>query len=81
MPQALRSVVAPLGGLLVALVKNSSIASLIGVAELAYESEILIQDTARAIPILLGTCVAYLLITVPSGIATEALDRRLAIQR
>ena len=60
LPQALRTVVAPLGGLFVALVKNSSIASVIAVEELAYNTEILINDTARSIPIFLGACVAYL---------------------
>jgi glutamate transport system permease protein len=81
LPQALRTVVAPLGGLFVALVKNSSIASVIAVEELAYNTEILINDTARSIPIFLGACVAYLLITVPSGVLIEALDRRVAIRR
>ena len=81
LPQAMRSVVAPLGGLFVALVKNSSIASLIAVKDLAYQQDILIQETARAIPILLGISVAYLIITIPSGVLIEALDRRLAIQR
>ncbi|MDQ2650690.1 MAG: amino acid ABC transporter permease [Actinomycetota bacterium] len=81
LPQAFRTVVAPLGGLWVALVKNSSIASVIAVKDLAYISDILTQETARAIPIFLGTCIAYLLITIPSGIVIEVLDRRLAIHR
>jgi glutamate transport system permease protein len=81
LPQAFRTVVAPLGGLWVALVKNSSIASVIAVKDLAYISDILTQETARAIPIFLGTCIAYLLITIPSGIVIEVLDRRLAIRR
>jgi glutamate transport system permease protein len=81
LPQALRTVVAPLGGLFVALVKNSSIASVIAVQDLAYNTEILINETARAIPIFLGACVAYLIITIPSGVLIEALDRRVAIRR
>jgi His/Glu/Gln/Arg/opine family amino acid ABC transporter permease subunit len=81
LPQALRTVVAPLGGLFVALVKNSSIASVIAVEDLAYNTEILINDTARAIPVFLGASVAYLLITIPSGVLIELLDRRVAIRR
>lgn len=81
LPQALRTVVAPLGGLWVALVKNSSIASVIAVQDLAYVNDILTQETAQAIPIFLGTCAAYLLVTIPSGIGIDALDRRVAIRR
>lgn len=81
LPQALRTVVAPLGGLFVALVKNSSIASVIAVEDLAYNTEILINDTARPIQIFLGACVVYLMITIPSGVLIEALDRRMAIRR
>ena len=81
LPQALRAVVAPLGGLFIALIKNSSIAAIIAVPDLAYESDLLSQSTARPIPVFLGAAAAYLLLTIPSGIAIEALDRRLAIRR
>jgi glutamate transport system permease protein len=81
LPQALRAVVAPLGGLFIALIKNSSIAAIIAVPDLAYETDLLSQSTARPIPVFLGAAVAYLLLTIPSGIAIEVLDRRLAIRR
>lgn len=81
LPQALRTVVAPLGGIFIALVKNSSIASVIAVADLSYNVDLLAQATARPVPVFLGAAVAYLLITIPSGVAIEALDRRLAIRR
>jgi glutamate transport system permease protein len=81
LPQALRAVVAPLGGLFIALIKNSSIAAIIAVQDLAYETDLLSQSTARPIPVFLGAAVAYLLLTIPSGIAIEVLDRRVAIRR
>ena len=81
LPQALRTVVAPLGGLFVALVKNSSIASIIAVKDLTYLTNQLGNDTARYIPVFLGAAVAYLAITVPSGIAIAWLDRKVAIRR
>jgi glutamate transport system permease protein len=81
LPQALRTVVAPLGGLFVALVKNSSIASIIAVEDLAYLTNQLGNDTAQFIPVFLGAAVAYLAITVPSGVLIEVLDRRVAIRR
>lgn len=81
LPQAVRTVVAPLGGLFIALIKNSSIATLIGVLELTSETDLLGTETARAIPVYLGAAAAYLALTVPSGIAIAAIDRRLAIRR
>jgi glutamate transport system permease protein len=81
LPQALRTVVAPLGGLFVALVKNSSIASIIAVKDLTYLTNQLGNDTARYIPVFLGAAVAYLAITVPSGVFIAWLDRRVAIRR
>lgn len=81
LPQALRAVVAPLGSLFIALTKNSALAALISVQELAGTAEQLISDTARPIPIFVGVAVCYLLLTIPSGFAVSRLERRLAIRR
>jgi glutamate transport system permease protein len=81
LPQALRTVVAPLGGLFIALIKNSSIAALISVKELVFRTDALANDTARVIPIFLGAAVAYLLLSIPSGLVIGALERRVAIRR
>jgi glutamate transport system permease protein len=81
LPQAFRTIVAPLGGLAIALVKNSSIASIIGVGDLTFESNQLGTETARFVPVLLGAALAYLVITVPMGAAIEVLNRRVAIRR
>ncbi len=81
LPQALRTVVAPLGGLFIALIKNSSIASLISVEELVFRTDDLGNDTAQVIPIYLGAAVAYLMLTIPSGFAFGFLERRVAIKR
>lgn len=81
MPQALRTVVAPLGSLFIALIKNSSVAAAISVIELTEVADRLNNETARAIPVFLGAAAAYLLLTLPSGFAVGALERRLAIRR
>jgi glutamate transport system permease protein len=81
LPQAFRTIVAPLGGLAIALIKNSSIASIIAVNDLTFESTQLGTETARFVPVLLGAAVAYLVLTVPSGLVIEALNRRFAIRR
>jgi glutamate transport system permease protein len=81
LPQALRTVIAPLGGLFIALIKNSSIASLIAVEELVFRTGDLANDTAQVIPIYLGAALAYLALTIPSGFVFGGLERRLAIKR
>ena len=81
LPQALRTVVAPLGGIFIALLKNSSLAVVIGVPELTSAAEHVGTETARFIPAFLGAAAAYLALTVPSGFAVSWLERRVAIKR
>ena len=81
LPQALRTVVGPLGGIFIALLKNSSLAVVIGVPELTAAAETVGTQTARFIPAFLGAAAAYLALTVPSGFAVAAIERKVAIKR
>lgn len=81
MPQALRSVIQPLGSLFIALTKNTSIAYTISVTELSKISDGLNTSTARPIPVFLGAAVCYLMLTLPSGAVIGVLERRLAVAR
>lgn len=80
-PQALRTVVAPLGSLFIALTKNSSIAAVISVGELVFRTDRLSDATARPVPIFVGAAVAYLLVTTTAGVLFGGLERRVAIHR
>jgi glutamate transport system permease protein len=81
LPQALRSVVPPLGSLFIALTKNTSVAYAISVTELTGTAAKLATDTARPIPIFLGAAVGYLLITLTASAILGPLERRLAVKR
>jgi glutamate transport system permease protein len=81
LPQAFRTVVAPLGSLFIALTKNSSIASLIAVIELTAVAERLNTATARPVAVFLGAAAGYLVLTLPSGFAVGLIERRVAIKR
>jgi len=81
MPQALRTVVGPLGGIFIALLKNSGVAVAINVPELTSAANQIGTDTARFIPAYLGAAAAYLVLTIPSGFATGWLERKVAIKR
>lgn len=81
MPQALRSVVPPMGNLFIALVKNTSLASVISVAELTFISKRLITDTAEGLLVFFGTALAYLVLTLPAGWIVGRIETRTAIKR
>lgn len=81
LPQAFRTVVAPLGSVFIALIKNSSIASVISVVDLTEVADRLNNETARPVAVFLGAGVAYLLLTLPSGFLVGVLERRVAIKR
>ena len=81
LPQAFRTVVAPLGSLFIALTKNSSIASVISVPEISKLADNLNTDTARPLQVFAGAAVAYLILTLPSGFVVGAIERRLAFKR
>jgi His/Glu/Gln/Arg/opine family amino acid ABC transporter permease subunit len=81
LPQALRAVVAPLGNLLIALVKNTAIAYTISVIELTGTAQRIAVETADFFPVFLGAAAAYLLIAMPLGWAVAAIEHRTALRR
>jgi glutamate transport system permease protein len=81
LPQALRTVVAPLGSLFIALTKNTSIAFTVSVVELTNVVTRLANETGEAIPLFIGVAVAYLLLTLPASAAIGAIERKVAIRR
>lgn len=81
LPQAFRTVAAPLGSVFIALTKNSSLASIISVLELTEVADRLNTATARPVAVFLGAAVGYLILTLPSGWAVGAIERKVAIAR
>ncbi len=81
LPQAFRTVVAPIGNLFIALTKNSSVASVIAVAELTKIADDLATHTAQSVPAFLGSGAAYLALTLPSGLLFGAIERKVAFKR
>ena len=80
-PQALRTVVAPIGNLFIANAKNTSIALTIGVVELTSVSRNLINSTARMWAALLGAAAIYTVSLLASGYVFGVIERRVAIHR
>ena len=82
LPQALRSVVPPLISVLIALAKNTSVASGFAVIELTATGRGLARDyPADVIWMLLGVAAFYLLITVPAGAMAGWVERKVVFSR
>jgi glutamate transport system permease protein len=82
LPQAFRTVIPPLINVVIALIKNSSIAAAFGVIELTATGTRLANANGDAvIAVLAGVAVCYLVLTLPSGWLAGRLERRLAVAR
>jgi len=81
LPQTFRAVIPPLGNIAIALVKNTSLASTIGVTELLFGAEIVESRTFRAEEAFLTATLLYLGLTIPLGLVVNGLERRLLVVR
>ena len=82
LPQAFRTVVPPLGNVLIAMVKNTSIAAGFSVSELSSLLPRLVNaDAGDLTLVLIGVVVGYMVITLPSALAVNRIERRVAILR
>jgi glutamate transport system permease protein len=82
LPQAFRTVIPPLINVVIALIKNSSIAAAFGVVELTATGTRLANANGDAVfAVLVGVAVCYLVLTVPSGWLAGRLERRVAVAR
>lgn len=81
-PQALRGAVAPLGNVLIALTKNSTVAAAASVAESSGLMKTMIEFRSdMVIPIFLTFAVGFVIIVIPMGLLTTWLSRKLAVSR
>jgi len=62
-------------------VKNTSLASTIGVTELLFAAEIVESRTFRAEEAFIAATLLYLSLTIPLGIAVNTLERRMLVAR
>ena len=80
-PQAVRVVVPPMGNIAIALSKNTSQASVLGVAELLTAGELVESRTFRAAEAFAAVALLYLIITIPLAVGVNWLERRFAVAR
>lgn len=81
LPQAFRSVIIPLGSVLIALVKNTTLASAIGVSEAALLMKSLTENTAALLAVGVVFATGFVVLTLPLGLLFGYLGHRWALPR
>ncbi|MDT0446189.1 MULTISPECIES: amino acid ABC transporter permease [unclassified Streptomyces] len=81
LPQAFRSVVAPLANVLIALTKNTTVAAAIGVSEAALLMRDMIEQEAQLVPIATLFAFGFIVLTLPTGLLLGRLSKRVAVKR
>jgi His/Glu/Gln/Arg/opine family amino acid ABC transporter permease subunit len=83
LPQAVRTVISPLGSLTIAMIKNSAIigVSLLAIPDLLKQARIISARTFQTDEAFFWAAVGYLLLTGAVTLAIRDLERRYAIRR
>jgi glutamate transport system permease protein len=81
LPQAFRGAIAPLGSTLVALIKNTTVAALIGVADAASLLRVIVENETGSFEVFGIFAIGFVVLTLPVGLLFTALSRRMAVLR
>jgi len=81
LPQAFRGAIAPLGSTLIALIKNTTVAAVIGTAEAAGLMQEIIENETGSIQVFLIFAIGFVILTLPVGLLFTSMSRRLAVKR
>jgi glutamate transport system permease protein len=81
LPQAFRGAIAPLGSTLIALIKNTTVAAAIGVAEAALLMNEIVENETGTLGVFLIFALGFVILTLPLGVLFTSLSRRLAVKR
>lgn len=81
-PQAVRAAIVPLGNTLIALTKNTTIASVIGVGEASLLMKSTIENHANLLFAVFGIfAIGFMVLTLPMGLGLGKLSERLAVKK
>lgn len=81
LPQAFRGAVAPLGSVLIALVKNTTVAAVIGVGDSAGLLQTITENEGASLLTFFFFAMVFVVLTLPVGVWTTSLSRKLAVKR
>jgi len=78
-PQAVVRMIPPLGNEFIALIKNSSLVSLLTITDLMHEGQKIISTSYRSIEVYLAIALVYFVLTNLTGLALRVAERRLGV--
>jgi glutamate transport system permease protein len=82
LPQAFRGAITPLGNTLIALTKNTTVVSAIGVAEASYVMASMIEFRSDVLLLIfLIFALGFVILTLPMGLLITSMSKRLAVKR
>lgn len=81
LPQALRTMVQPLGSVFIGCALGTSLAAAVGVAEITGQAELVTLKYDQPLPGFAATTVFYVAITLTSGLLAGRIERKLAVNR
>lgn len=81
LPQAFSAVVQPLGSVFITMMKNTSVAAVIGVAEFTFMTNKVAVEEAETFVVFGGAVIAYVLLGVCMGAGINTLEKKVAFQR
>ena len=81
LPQAFRTVVPPLGNVLIALTKNTAVAATVDVTDISNVTELILNDPVDALAARTGAALCYLILALPTGLLLGRVERKTAFAR
>lgn len=81
LPQAIRPMVQPLGSIFIGCALSTSLAAVVGVAELTGQAEFVTLQYDQPLTTFAITTVVYVVITLSSGLVVGRIERKLAVSR
>ena len=79
-PQAAIRMIPPLGNEFIALIKNSSLVSLLTITDVMHEGQKIISTSYRSIEVYLAIALVYFVLTNLTGYALRLLEKRLRVE-
>ncbi|TBT88765.1 amino acid ABC transporter permease [Propioniciclava sinopodophylli] len=81
LPQAFRGAIAPLGSVLIALIKNTTVASIIGSQEASAMMKTIVENETGSLLVFFIFALGFVILTLPIGVGFTEMSRRLAVKR
>lgn len=81
LPQAFRGSIAPLGSVLIALIKNTTVAAVVGVGDTAGLLATITEREGAQLPVFFAMAMIFVILTLPIGVFSTSLSQRMAVRR